>query len=291
MKLQTAQRKRARIKMGLQGPSGSGKTFSALLLAYGLCNDWSKVAVVDTENHSSELYAHLGPFQVLPMRAPFTPERYMQAMEACEAGGIEVIIIDSATHEWEELLDHHSKLPGNSFTNWGKITPRHNAFVQRVLQSPTHVICTIRTKQDYVLNEKNGKMTPEKVGLKGVQRDGIEYELTLVFDLDIKNLAVASKDRTGLFFGKPEQRLSVETGLAILEWCNTGADITAHDVSGRIGDCRSIQELLELYQEYPQFQGVLKPEFEQHKRRIMINQEAQKELANQNLSTNGTDHS
>ena len=90
-------------------------------------------------------------------------------------------------------------MAGNSFTNWNRVTPRHNAFVQKMLQSPCHIIATIRSKQDYVLTDKNGKMVPEKVGLKGVTRDGMDYEFTFVLDLDIKHQATASKDRTGLF--------------------------------------------------------------------------------------------
>ena len=290
MQLQTAQRKRAKIKMGLQGPSGSGKTMGALLTAFGLCGDWSKVAIVDTENHSAELYAHLGTYNVLALNGPYTPEKYIQAIELCEKAGMEVIIIDSVTHEWENLLEYHSSLQGNSFTNWGKITPRHNDFVQKILQSPCHIISTTRTKQDYVLNERNGKMVPEKVGLKSVQRDGLEYEFTLVFDLDMKNNATASKDRTRLFFGKPEQKLSLETGKLIREWCNTGVDLNVDYVSARIGDCKSIQELLSLYKEYPQFKEVLKPEYEQQKRTILINQEVITTLATQKASSNGTDY-
>ena len=109
--------------MGLQGPSGSGKTYSALLLAYGLCYTWNKIAVIDTENHSAELYAHLGEYNVINLTAPFTPEKYIQALEVCEKAGMEVVIIDSTTHQWENLLEYHSSLQGNSFTNWGKITP------------------------------------------------------------------------------------------------------------------------------------------------------------------------
>jgi hypothetical protein len=273
MQLQTAQRKRAKIKLGLQGPSGSGKTYSSLLIAYGLCNDWSKIAVVDTENHSADLYAHLGTYNTISLSAPFTPERYIQAIEVCEKAGMEVVIIDSVTHEWENLLDHHASLQGNSFTNWGKITPRHNDFVQRILQSPCHIISTIRTKQDYVLSEKNGKMVPEKVGLKSVQRDGLDYEMTLVFDLDIKNHAIASKDRTGLFFGKPEFKISVDTGRIINEWCNKGNDESVDDVSRRIGDVMSIKDLIALYHQYPQFKEVLKPEFEKRKREILVQQD------------------
>lgn len=290
MKLQTAQRKRAKIKMGLNGPSGSGKTMGALLVAYGICGDWGKIAVIDTESHSADLYAHLGKYQVLPLNAPFSPERYAEAIEVCEKAGIEVIIIDSITQEWEHLLDHHSSMQGNSFTNWGKITPRHNEFVQNIVQSPCHIISTVRTKQDYVLNEKNGKMIPEKVGLKSVQRDGIEYEFTLVFDLDIKNMATASKDRTGLFFGKPEQKLSVSTGKQIATWCNDGEDITADQVKARIGNTMLLKELLSLFHQYPQYQDTLKPDFEQRKNQLLASTESQKQIITQNLPKNGIDH-
>lgn len=288
MILQKASRKRSKIKLGLQGPSGSGKTYSALLLGFGLTNDWSKVAVVDSENHSSELYAHLGHYQVLQLSPPFTPEKYIQALEVCENAGMEVIILDSVTHEWENLIDYHSSLQGNSFTNWGKITPRHNDFVQRILQSAAHIIATMRTKQDYVLNEKNGKIIPEKVGLKTVQRDGLEYEFTLVFDLDMKNNATVSKDRTGLFYGKPEEKLSIEIGRKISDWCNTGELISVDDISKRISDTVSIKELLALYQQFPQYKEVLKSEFEQRKRQILIHQEVKPHLLkDQNVLSNG----
>jgi len=287
MHLQKASRKKAKIKMGLQGPSGSGKTIGSLLTAFGLCGVWDKVAIVDTENHSAELYAHLGTYNVLALNGPYTPEKYIQAIELCEKAGMEVIIIDSVTHEWENLLEYHSSLQGNSFTNWNKITPRHNYFVQKILQSPCHIISTVRTKQDYVLQEKNGKMIPEKVGLKSVQRDGLDYEMTLVFDLDMKNHATASKDRTGLFFGKPEHKLSVETGKLIKDWCNSGEDISVDDISLRINDCKSIQELLELYKQHPQFKIVLHSEFEQQKKRLLINEDVSKELSNLKQSSNG----
>ena len=270
MKLQTASRKKAKIKMALQGPSGSGKTFSSQQVAYGLCGDWSKIAVVDTENGSANLYSHLGNYNVLGLSDTFSPERYIQAIETCEKAGMEVIILDSVTHEWEYLLDYHASLQGNSFTNWSKVTPRHNAFVQKILSSSCHIICTARTKTDYVMNEKNGKLVPEKVGLKPVQKDTFEFEMTLVFDLDIKNNAFASKDRTGLFYGKPEQRLSAQDGKKIAEWCNSGSIVSAEEVNTKIGCCKSIQELLTLYRMYPQYQEVLKKGYEQKKRELIL---------------------
>ncbi len=225
MKLQIAKRHQAKIKLGIQGCSGSGKTMSSLLIAYGLCGDWSKIAVIDTENYSASLYAHLGPFKVLNISAPFSPEKYIDAIALCEAAGIEVIIVDSISHEWEGtggILDIHGNMQGNSFANWAKLTPRHNGFVQAILQSPCHIIGTIRTKQEYVLSEKNGKQVPEKVGLKGVTREGMDYEFTIVLDVNIKHLASASKDRTGLFMDKPEFKITKSTGEQILSWCKEG---------------------------------------------------------------------
>ncbi len=79
MELRQAQRKQAKIKLALQGPSGSGKTYSALLLASGI-TDYSKIAVIDTENHSADLYAHLGDYNVLQLSKPFTPKRYITSV-------------------------------------------------------------------------------------------------------------------------------------------------------------------------------------------------------------------
>ena len=159
MKLQIANRQKVKMKMALQGPSGSGKTFSALLLAFGFCGDWSKIAVIDSENNSSALYADLGKFMVLSLEAPFTPERYIEAINVCEAAAMKVIIIDSISHEWEGaggILETHSNMTGNSYTNWSKLTPRHNSFVQQILQSSVHInrhyqvkarLCISRKKQ------------------------------------------------------------------------------------------------------------------------------------------------
>ena len=221
MQLRQSSRTQAKIKLALQGCSGGGKTMGALLIAYGITSNWGKIAVIDTESSSADLYAHLGNYQVLSLSEPYTPERYIEAINVCEMAGMEVIIIDSISHCWDYLLDYHANLQGNSFTNWAKVTPRQNAFVQKILSSPCHIIATMRTKQDYVLNEKNGKFIPEKVGLKAVQRDNLDYEFTVVLDLNIKHQAVASKDRTNLFMGKPEFVITPDTGREILKWCNS----------------------------------------------------------------------
>lgn len=259
MEIRKAQRKQVKIKLALQGPSGSGKTYSALLLAADL-TEYSKIAVIDTENHSADLYAHLGDFNVLQLSKPFTPERYITAIETCEEAGMEVIIIDSVSHEWEGsggILDLHGNMLGNSFTNWAKMTPRHNAFVQKILESPCHIISTIRTKTDYTLSEKNGKMVPEKVGLKGITRDGMDYEFTIVFDLNIKHNATASKDRSGLFMDKPAFVITSKTGERILNWCTQGTSLD--HVIEQVHHAKDIVELRDLLKKYPEYRAQIEP--------------------------------
>lgn len=138
---------------------------------------------------------------------------------------MEVIIIDGISHCWENLLEFHANMLGNSFANWNKITPRQTLFVNKILTSSCHIIATMRTKQDYVLNEKNGKLVPEKVGLKTIMRDGIDYEFTIVLDIDMKHHAKASKDRTNLFADKPEFIITPDTGKAILNWCSEESNV------------------------------------------------------------------
>lgn len=270
MQLRKAERRQIRIKMGLQGSSGCGKSTSALLIAYGLCRDYSKVAVIDTEACAADLYAHLGAYNVLPLEAPFSPERYCQAIQICQQAGMEVIILDSISHEWEFILETHGATTGNSYTNWSKFTPRHNAFIQAILQSPCHIIATIRAKQDYILSEKNGKQVPEKVGLKGVTREGMDYEFTLLFELDIRHQARATKDRTGLFGNQPEFIPTPDTGRQIYEWCQLGT--SQQQVEQLIQACKDIPSLVQLYNQYPEFRKTLEPLFIQRKEQILSNQ-------------------
>lgn len=232
LQLRKAERRKAKLRIGFGGPSGSGKTYSALLLANGLTT-WEKIAVIDTENGSAELYSHLGPYNVITLTDDYAPERYIEAIHACEAAGMEVIIIDSITHEWDgkggclELVEKitQASTSKNSYTSWAKITPRHQAFIDAILQSPAHVITTVRKKQDYDMSKDDrGKTVITKVGMKEVTRDGFEYELTLSFNLSQNNLASVSKDRTNLFMNKPEFTVTRETGKTLLAWSESGAE-------------------------------------------------------------------
>lgn len=256
MELKKAQRKTVKLKMGLSGASGFGKTYSALLLAYGMVEDWSKIAVIDTENGSAELYSNMGDFNVITLSAPFTPERYIEAIKICEGAGMELIIIDSITQEWDGVggcLDIMTAL-GGKYQDWAKVTPRHQKFIDAVLQSKCHIITTVRRKQDYEMTTENGKTKVQKVGTKEVTREGFEYELTLNLEfLNENHLVKASKDRTGLFADRPEFVITSETGREILNWCNTGVDQLVEAIA-EMEQCQTIDELKKCWSKWKQYQ-------------------------------------
>jgi hypothetical protein len=228
MQLQTATRKRVKIKILLSSPTGFGKTFSALRLAYGMTGDWSKIAVIDTENRSASLYADnkdLGPFQTIEMRPPYTIADFKEAVDICYKAGIEVIIADSVTHYWGEVKAYVDRL-GSGFQNWMKGTPMWNELVNTILQTDTHFICTARKKQAYEMTKTDGgKVKVEKKGLEDQIRDGFDYEMTVAFDLiNDQHIAKAAKDRTGMFMDSPENIITEKTGQMIKDWCNKGAE-------------------------------------------------------------------
>lgn len=261
MKLTKAERHQVKLRLGLSGASGFGKTYSALLLAYGITNDWNKIAIIDTENGSASLYSHLGDYNTLTLDEPFNPERYIEAIETCEKSGMEVIIIDSISHEWSGkngCLELHEKL-GGRFTDWAKISPRHQAFIDKILQSNCHIITTVRRKVDYAMDsDNNGRSKVTKHGTKEITREGFEYELTANFELINENhLVKASKDRTGLFMNKPEFIINSATGKKLMEWCNKG--ISLDKIQEEILKCETIEALKQLYAKYPSFQKKTHP--------------------------------
>ena len=219
---------RAKLRLGMSGPAGSGKTYSALLIAHGL---GGRIGMIDTEHGSGDLYADLLPegYDVLQLTPPFTPSRYVEAMHALEQAGVDTIIVDSLSHAWSGeggSLDRHGRIAdrsGNSWQAWRQVTPEHNALVEALLQSPCHVIATMRAKTDYVQekDERTGRQIVRKIGLAPIMREGIEYEFTIFMELDSNHLAHVGKDRTRLFDGmiiKPDS----ETGRSLLDWLNSG---------------------------------------------------------------------
>jgi hypothetical protein len=228
LQIRKAQRRKAKLRLALIGPSGSGKTMSALKLAFGI---GGKVGIIDTENGSADLYASLGDYDVITLEKPYTVGKYREAIAAFEGAGYDTIIVDSLSHAWAGaggLLDKQGQIanrPGtNSYAAWREVTPDHNALVEALLSSRCHIIVTMRVKTEYVLEtNERGKQVPRKVGLAPVQRDGVEYEFTVVMDIDIDHKAAASKDRTTLFDGWRDT-ITEGTGRQLLQWLESGTD-------------------------------------------------------------------
>lgn len=229
MAFKKATKQNATIKLAITGTSGSGKTYSALRLAKGL---GGKTALLDTEYGSASLYADKFDFDTWDESDPhgFPPEYFIKVIHAAEEAGYKNLIIDSLSHEWSgrggclELVDAvaRAKYKGNSYTAWNEITPRHNKLIEAIVGSKMNIIATMRAKSEYVLNkdERTGKSSPQKVGLGSVQRDGTDYEFTLMFELDRdSHLASVGKDRTSLF--KDPIIITEDTGKEILNWLST----------------------------------------------------------------------
>lgn len=233
MKFEKAMRKKARLRLALTGPSGSGKTYSALLVAKGI---GGKVAVVDTEKGSASLYSDVADFDVLELEPPFSPERFIEAIQAAEGAGYDTLIIDSITHEWAgvggclELVDTiaKAKFRGNSWSAWSEMNPRHRLFLDSILRSNMHIIATMRSKTETAQVEENGRKKVAKLGMKAEQRDGVEYEFTTVLDIGHEtHHAIASKDRTKLFSNADPVILDESVGVRLLEWLDSG--VNPHD--------------------------------------------------------------
>lgn len=246
--LSEAKRSKAKLRLAIDGPSGSGKTYSALLIAFGLCGDWSKIAVIDTERESANLYENLcgdsKKYFTGQINAPFTPQKYLEALTTCENSGIEVVIIDSLTHAWTAeggLLDIHDaavkrQKTQNSYTAWADVTPLHRKLVDAILTSPIHVISTIRSETEYSQEkDSNGRTVVKKIGMKPQFRKGLDYEMTIVFSMDVSHMAEITKSRAEPFPVSDRLIPTVETGRRILEWLNIGDDVQpCTDCNGKI---------------------------------------------------------
>ena len=205
--------------MAIAGPSGSGKTYTALTVAAALVPG-GRVAVIDTEHGSAAKYADLFDFDVAAAAPPYHPDGLVKLVTFAANSGYDVVVVDSVSHYWngaggildiKEDIERKMRNP-NSYTSWKDVTPIHQRMVDTLVAVNAHVIVTMRSKQDYILVEKNGKQVPQKVGMAPVQRDGFEYEFDVMLDMDIENVGRVMKTRcpalTGAAFSKPGDDLA-----------------------------------------------------------------------------------
>ena len=226
-----ATKSKAKLRLCFVGPSGSGKTYTGLTLARGLAGESGKVAVIDTERGSASKYADLFDFDVLEPQE-FSPQSYIQAIRAAEQAGYAVLLIDSLTHAWSgkggalEMVDNaaRSSKSGNSYAAWRNVTPEHNRLVDAILGANLHVVATLRTKTEYVIETVQGKQVPRKVGMQPIQRDGMEHELDLVCDLDLDHYCTVAKTRCAALDGKSFHKPGADLSDALTAWLSDGVD-------------------------------------------------------------------
>lgn len=201
VQFQRAQRTVVKLKVLITGPSGAGKTLGALMFADGLAS--GKIAVLDSENDRASYYADHVNFDVLSL-PDAQPRTYMTAMQAAVEAGYQVVILDSISHAWQNVLDRKTDFEranpkSNSYVNWKLFGAEWDGFIRAMLELPIHVIATARSKQDYEQTEVDGKKKVIKLGLAPQIREGTDFEFALHFDVNEEHKVQVRKDNTFLF--------------------------------------------------------------------------------------------
>lgn len=224
-----ATKAQAKARLAFAGPSGSGKTYTSLTTATAL---GGRIAFIDTERGSASKYADLFTFDVLTMHT-YDPRDLVKALAAAGANGYDVVVVDSLSHFWMgiggmlEQVDHAAKRSGggNTFAGWKEARPMERAMVDALLSYPGHVIVTMRTKTEWVVEENDrGKKVPKKIGTKPEQREGIEYEFDIVGDLDLDNTLIVSKSRCKPLAKAVIREPGEEFGHKVKEWLSAGVE-------------------------------------------------------------------
>lgn len=271
MELKTAKREKIKVPIMLMGASGSGKTLSALLIAKGIVEEmypeipneeqWQKIAVIDSEHNRSLLYAQsehdgvaIEGFQHLDLESPFTADRYMQAFQICKSAGCEVIIIDSLSHAWSGeggILEKVDSF-GGRYQDWKNVKPDEKLMLKMLVDSDLHVIATARSKQaTEVSTTETGKLKVEKLGLKPDQKDSLEYEFAITFQIYQDHTAEATKDNSSMFDGRIQ--LDREVGKKVYNWAEQGIDVKAEERKKR----ESLIAYLSNFAEDEVFKGIM----------------------------------
>ncbi|MCP4697605.1 MAG: ATP-binding protein [Gammaproteobacteria bacterium] len=221
-----ATKEQAKLRLAIFGPSGSGKTYTSLRIATGI---GGKIAVIDTERGSASKYADRFEFDVLELPKNDIAT-YTQGIRAAQAAGYEVLIIDSLTHAWKDLLQQVDKwssqsFGGNRWAGWSKGTPAQMAFVETILGFGGHLIGTMRTKTEWAseVDTRTGKTKPVRIGLLPEQGKGIEYEFDMLIEIDVNHNACVIKDRTGQYQDEVIAEPGEALGEDLRKWLSSGA--------------------------------------------------------------------
>ena len=231
---QKAVREQVKLRLAIYGPAGAGKTASALRIAHGI---GGRIAFIDTENYSASRYADglnypggFVPFNfdVVSLQKP-TIANYVEAIQAAENAGYNVLIIDSLSHGWQELLEDidnltKAKYKGNSWRAWSEGTPKQKSLIRAITQSNMHIIATMRAKTEWdtVKDDMTNKIKPVRIGLAPEQGKGIEYEFDMLMEINDSHYATIIKDRSGKFQDMEIHCPDEKFGKELAEWLTQG---------------------------------------------------------------------
>jgi hypothetical protein len=249
-----ATKAKSKLRLAIMGVSGAGKTMTALRIATGL---GGKIAFIDTERGSASKYSDRFEFDVCELR-DYSIKSYVDAIQG--ATGYDVLVIDSLTHAWQELLQEVDKLAqtkyrGNTWSAWSQGTPMQQKLINAILNFDGHVIATMRTRTEWVIeSNSNGKNAPKKVGTNAEQGKGIEYEFDMLIEITQEHVATVTKDRTGKYQDKIIEKPGEELGIELKKWLNEGVDApkkkvlsTPDDVKFDLELCQTKEDAVKLY--------------------------------------------
>lgn len=229
-KIEKAKKEKHKLRLLVVGLSGTGKTFGALTIADGMgLLGHGRTVVLDTENKSSALYAKKFEFDIIEFDPPYSPERYVEAIEYAKSLGYELVIADSITHEHIFATEAVNRMEGkNGIKNWGDYkSKRRSKLIEKILKPEIHLICTGRVKSAYdEVEDTNGRKKLTKIGTQLKQEDGLEYEFDVVIDLDRNHYYTCSKTRAEDLETTDPKKLTKELGVTILKWLDNGEEET-----------------------------------------------------------------
>lgn len=231
-KAKQAVRNKVFVKVALMAPSGGGKTFSSLRVATGMAQEIEKregrkarILLGNTEGDRGYYYANEFDYEIVDLDPPYTPEKFTSFLHWAEEEKYDIVILDSASHEWEGrggCLEIHAKA-GGRYQDWKDVTPRHEKFIDAMSKTKINLIATMRGKDKYELEkDDNGKTSVNKLGVGAKQREGFEFEFTCTFMIDQKtNFATYQKDNTHIFENEISVLLTEEHGRKLIQWANS----------------------------------------------------------------------
>lgn len=229
IQIRKAQREGARLVIGIAGVSGSGKTYTALQLAWGMANgDASKVGFIDTENRRGSLYSdslvskdgEAHQFMIGDLYAPFSPQRYIDAILEFQKAGVEVLIIDSVTHEWEGTggCQEIAANTNSRMADWKRAKAEHKRFMNALLQCDMHVICCIRAREK---TDFTNPKEPKALGLQPIQEQNFMFEMTasvLMHDQGQRQDVLKCPADLVQILGRGAGYIGAKDGVALRKW-------------------------------------------------------------------------